>query len=152
VIPLHWARRPSDDPPALSLKRLSAAVRELEALRQCLAKVAIDCPWSAQEWAANCTPLMLRLHFARPSLADLTMIRVGTWPDTGWAVRLRAAHDEVERRMAEVSASAASLMSTETSSVDAVVNLNVEGSKLADALDGLRGLVVAAYPAAGEDT
>lgn len=151
MIPLHWPKRPSDDPP-IPVKRLRAAVRELEALRQCVAKVAINYPWSAEEWAANWTPLMLRLHFARPSLADLAMIRVGIWPDTGWAVRLRAAHDEVERRMAEVSASAASLMRTETSSVDAVVNLNVEGSKLADALDGLRSLLVAAYPATDEDT
>lgn len=127
-------------------------MHELEALRQCVAKVAIDYPWSAQEWAANCTPLILRLHFARQSLADLAMIRVGTWPDTGWAVRLRAAHDEVARRMAEVGASAASLMRTETNSIDTVINLNVEGSKLADALDGLRGLLVAAYPATGEDT
>jgi hypothetical protein len=86
---------------------------------------------------------MLRLHLVRRSLADLAVIRLGAWPDTGWAVRLRAAQDEVERRLIDVSASARSLMREEASSADTAINFSFEGAKLADALDGLCSLVVA---------
>jgi hypothetical protein len=89
---------------------------------------------------------MLRLPAARQSLADLTGIRVGTWPDTHWAMRLRTAHDEVDRRLTDVSMSASSLIRKETCSTDAALSFNFDGGKLAEALDGLCELIKVRYP------
>jgi hypothetical protein len=141
VIPLHRRGGPAEGLP-IPMEWLRDAVRELEALRQCASRVARYQGLSAQEWAIRCTPLIMRLHLVRRSLADLAVIRVGAWPDTGWAVRLRAAQDEVERRLTDVNASARSLMREETSSADTVINFSLEATKLADALDGLCSLVV----------
>jgi hypothetical protein len=142
VILLH-RRGGSPEGLPIPMECLDDAVRELKALRQCVSRVARYQGLSAQEWAISCTPLILRLHLVRRSLADLAVIRVGTWPDTGWAARLRAAQNEVERRLTDVSASARSLMREETSSANTMINFSFEGTKLADALDGLCGLVVA---------
>jgi hypothetical protein len=90
---------------------------------------------------------MLRMPVARQSLADLTGIRVGIWPDTHWAARIRTAHDEVERRLAAVSVSVRSLTRKETYTVDAAVNLDFEGTRLVEALDALCDLISARYPA-----
>jgi len=89
---------------------------------------------------------MLRLPVARQSLVGLTGIRVGTWPDTHWAVRFRTAHDEVDRRLTDVSASARSLVRKETCTADVALNFSFEGVKLAEALDELCDLIKARYP------
>lgn len=76
------------------------------------------------------------------------MCRAGRWPDTDWAVRLRAARDEVERRLLDVSMSLSSLLHTETSSIDAVADFSFEGAKLAEATGGLCSLLTGRYPVA----
>ena len=75
----------------VSLHRLGVAVRELDDLRRCVERVAGVPQWSGMDWKVACAPLLLRMPRARRSLADLGEIRVGRWPDTDWAVRVRAA-------------------------------------------------------------
>ena len=132
------------------MERLCDAVQELQGLRECVAQAVSDQSWCAMEWGLVCTPVMLRVPLAKQSLADLADIRVGIWPDTHWAMRLRTAHDEVERRLVNVSASARPLMREETCTADAAVNFGFEGAKLAEALDGLCGLIKTRYPAAAQ--
>ena len=93
-----------------------------------------------------CTPLMLRLPVARQSLAGLADVRVGTWPDTRWAMRLRTAHDEVDRRLTDVSAAAGSLVRKDTFTTDAALSFSFEGGMLAKALNDLCELIKARYP------
>jgi hypothetical protein len=97
VIPLH---RPSPSPvqrgtikdPAITLPWLRSAAKQLDELRLCAERVALDPQWSAMEWRATCTPLLIRLPGTRQLLASLSLIRVGHWPETEWAVRIRCAH------------------------------------------------------------
>jgi hypothetical protein len=149
VIPLR--SRGSSEALPVPLERLGVAVRELDDLRSCIERIVGDPRWSAREWRVACAPLMLRLPRARHSLADLAGIRAGRWPDTDWAVRLRAACDEVERRLLDVSLSMSSLVQEETSSIGAVVNFSADGSKLAEAVDDLCVLIASQYPEAIDD-
>jgi hypothetical protein len=130
------------------VERLRTAVQELNTLRCCVERVACEPHWSALEWRAGCTPLMLRLPGARQALAGLADITPGQWPDTGWAVRLAAARDEVERRLADVSTSLSALAHGKPITVDAVIGFGVEGTSLAKAADELSGLIASRYPGA----
>lgn len=144
---LHVQRRSFHDLP-VALERLHMAVQELDNLRGCVERIVCDPRWSALEWRAACTPLMLRLPGARQSLADLADIMPGQWPDTDWAVRLRAARDEVERRLTDVSTSMSALTHGEAIIADAVISFSVNGTSLAKAVDELSGLIASRYPEA----
>jgi hypothetical protein len=130
------------------LGRLSNAAQELDSLRRCIEPILSDLRWSALEWRVACAPLLVRLPAARQSLEDLADVRVGRWPDTNWAVRLRAARDEVERRLMDVSMSLSSLLHMETSSIDVVADFRFEGAKLAEAAGALCSLLTGRYPVA----
>src|SRR5215469_8452433 len=145
VIPLQRRDRGRKDLP-VPIEHLCNAVQELQDFRDHVARTACDQRGSAQEWRVACTPLMLRLPVARQSLAGLTGIRIGAWPDTRWAVRLRTAHDEVDRRLTYVGASARYLVRKETCTADAVLNFTFESVKLAEALADLCDLIKARYP------
>jgi len=147
VFSLRAQGKPLYDLP-VSVGRLRTAVQELDTLRCCVERVAREPHWSALEWRAACTPLMLRLPGARQALADLADITPGQWPDTGWAVRLRAARDEVERRLANISTSLGALTRGKPITVDAVTGFGVEGTSLVKAADELSGLIAGRYPEA----
>jgi hypothetical protein len=140
VIHLQQRSRRHENLP-VPVARLGNAMQELQDFRECIARVARKQRWSVHEWGVTCTPFMLRLPMVRQSLADLASIRVGIWPDTPWAARFRSVHDEVERRLLDVSASARSLTDNETCTADAAVNFGLEGARLAEALDRLCGLI-----------
>ena len=133
------------------LECLGDAAYALDSLCRCIEPILINPHWTALEWRVACTPLMVRLPRARQSLADLAGVRAGRWPDTGWAVRFRAACEEVERRLLDVSMSMSSLVSVETSSIGAAVDFSLDGSKLVGAVDGLCGLIISRYPEAVDD-
>ncbi len=130
----------------VSLERLGQAACALDDLRRCIEPIVIDPRWSALEWRLACTPLAVRLTTARQSLAELGGVRAGLWPDTNWAVRLRAARDEVERRLLNVNTSMSSLLSMEASNIDTVTDFRFDGTKLAEAVGGLCGLIASRYP------
>ncbi len=130
------------------LRRLGAATRELDDLVRCLDTIIRNPRWSALEWEAMCSPLLVQLFRIRQSLADLERIRAGRWPDTGWAVRFRAALSEVERRLADVRLSMSALASEETSSANTVVTFSSDATLLAEAAHVLRCLIADRYPAA----
>jgi hypothetical protein len=136
----------------VSLYRLGVAVRELEDLRGCLEKVAGIPQWSAVDWKVAFAPLLLRMPSARRSLGDLGEIRVGRWPDTDWAVRVRSARGEVERRLTDVRLSMSALAGKEVTSADAVVTFSSDATLLAEAANELCGLIVGRYPAAAGET
>ena len=91
---------------------------------------------------------MVRIPDTRDSLADLDEIRAGRWPDTEWAVLVRARRAEVERRLLDVSMAMNSLVTVERDSVDAAISFCSDGAKLAEAARGLSALIVSGYPAA----
>jgi hypothetical protein len=68
-----------------------------------------------------------------------------------WAVRLRAARSEVERRLMDFGISMSALGGEQTSSSDAVVTFSSDAMLLAEAVDELRGLIADRYPAAVDD-
>jgi len=135
----------------LSLHCLGVAAHELSDLQCCIGRIVRDPQWSATEWRAVCSPLLLHLPKAWQSLAELDEIRAGRWPDIDWAVRLRAARSEVERRLMDVSMSMSALGGEETSSSDAVVTFSSDAMLLAEAVDELRSLIASRYPAAMDD-
>lgn len=137
-----------DLPLPLSLRCLGAAAQELSDLQCCIGRIVRAPQWSATEWRATCSPLLLHLPKARRSLADLDRIRVGRWPDIHWAARLRAARSEVERRLMDVSISMSALAGEEMSSSDAVVTFGSDAMLLAKAADELCDLIASRYPAA----
>jgi hypothetical protein len=147
VVLLHPRERVYQDLP-VPLDRLGQAAHALDDLRRCIEPIVTDPRWSALEWRVACTPLMVRLPSARQSLADLGEVRAGLWPDTDWAVRLRAARDEVERRLLDFNMSMSSLLSLESSSIDTVADFSFDGIKLAEAVGGLCGLIASRYPEA----
>jgi hypothetical protein len=144
---LHLPEQVHQDLP-VPLECLGRAVHALDDLRRCIEPIVTDPRWPALEWRVACTPLMVRLPTARQSLADLGGVRAGLWPDTDWAVRLRAARDEVERRLLDVNMSMSSLLRMESSSIDAVADFSFDGTKLAEAVGGLCGLIASRYPEA----
>lgn len=148
VIQLHPRRRSSEDLP-VSLERLGVAVQELDDLQRCIEQTVRELSWPTLEWRVVCTPLMLRLSRARRLLADLSEIRAGRWPDTDWAVRFRAACDEAERRLLDVSMS--SFPYGATSSVDAAANFRTDSTRLAEAVDEVCDLIASRYPEAVDD-
>ena len=150
VIPL----RPRNSPPValpVPVERLGAAVRELDGLGRCVEQIVRRPGSSVAQWRAACDPLMLWLPGARDSLAELDAIRADRWPDTGWAVLVRARRAEVERRLLDVSMAMNSLVAAETASVNAAVRFCSDGTKLAQAARGLCALIVSEYPAAVGD-
>lgn len=147
VFPLPGPRRSLHDLP-VALELLQLAVLELNKLLRSVERVGCDPHWSALEWRAACMPLMLRLPRSRQSLATLAGIRPDQWPDVGWAVRLRAACDEVEGRLAYVSTSMSALTDGMAVTVDAVLSFSVDCTSLAKAVDELSGLIVRQYPEA----
>jgi hypothetical protein len=147
VFPLPGPRRSLHDlPVALELLRL--AVLELNKLLRSIERVGREPHWSALEWRAACTPLMLRLPTSRQSLASLADIRLDQWPDVSWAVRLHAARDEVEGRLTYVSTSMSALTDGMAITADAVLSFSVDCTSLAKAVDELSGLIVSQYPEA----
>jgi hypothetical protein len=152
VIPLHATRalhaKAAADNLPISLHRLGVTAKEFDELRRCLERIVREPRWSAMEWKAACSPLLLRLPMIRQSLDDLGRIRVGRWPDTSWAVHLRAAQSEFERRLMDVRISMSALAGEETSSVDAVVTFSSDAMLLAGAAHELCGLIASRYPAA----
>ena len=147
VFPLPVPRRSLHDLP-VALELLQLAVLELNKLRRSVERVGCDPHWSALEWRAACTPLMLRLPRSRQSLVTLADVRPDQWPDVSWAVRLRAARDEVEGRLTYVSTSMSALTDGPAITVDAVLSFSVDCASLAKALDELSGLIVSQYPEA----
>ena len=144
---LHLREQTYQDLP-VPLERLGQAAHALGDLRRCIEPIVTDPRWPALEWRVVCTPLMVRLPTARKSLADLRGVRAGLWPDTDWAVRLRAARDEVERRLLNMNMSMSSLLRTESNSIDTAAGFGFDGTKLAEAVDGLCGLIASRYPEA----
>lgn len=147
VIPL----RPRSSPPEalpVSVERLGAAVRELDGLRRCIGQIVRHPSLSMAGWRAACGPLMLRIPDTRDSLADLDEIRAGRWPDTEWAVLVRARRAEVERRLLDVSMAMNSLVTAERHSTDAAISFCSDSAKLAEAARDLSALIVSEYPAA----
>lgn len=147
VIPLRPRNSPLEALP-VPVERLGAAVRELEGLRRCVEQILRRPGWSMAEWRVACGPLMLRIPDARDSLADLDPIRADLWPDTEWAVLVRAQRAEVERRLLDVRMAMNSLVANEADSAGAAVSFCSDGAKLAEAARGLCALIVGEYPAA----
>ncbi len=144
---LHLREQAHQDLP-VPLERLGQAARALDDLRRCIEPIVADPRWPALEWQVACTPLIVRLPAARQYLTDLREVRAGRWPDTDWAVRLRAARDEVERRLLDVNMSMSSLLRTESNNIDTAAGFGFDGAKLAEAADGLCGLIASRYPEA----
>lgn len=144
---LHLREQVQEDLP-VPLERLGQAARALDDLRRQVEPIVADPRWSALEWRLACAPLMVRLPTARQSLADLGGVRAGLWPDTEWAVRLRAARDEVERRLMDVNTSMSTLLSMESSNTHMVADFSFDGTKLAEAVGGLCDLIASRYPRA----
>lgn len=115
VIPLHArsaaSPRSKTSSPAITLSRLRAAAEQLDELRRCAERVALDPQWSAMEWRATCASLLIQLSEARHLLASLSPIRVGQWPDTEWAARVRTSRSDVERRLLDVRVAMSALTS-----------------------------------------
>jgi hypothetical protein len=150
VILLHSRRGPSQDLP-VPVERLGIAFRKLNDLWRCIERVICDPRSSALKWTVASAPLLPRLPGARESLADLDGVRVGRWPDTGWALRLRAACDEVEWRLSEVTKSIISFVGEEASNVDAEASFSFDCTKLAEAVGELCRLIASQYPEALSD-
>ena len=152
VIPLHTrstaSSRATASSPAITLSRLRAAAEQLDELRRCAERVALDPQWSAMEWRATCARVLIRLSKARQLLTSLSSIRVGQWPDTEWAARVRTSGSDVERRRVDVRVAISALTSDGTSDSDAVVTLTSDASLLATAASELRTLIISHYPAA----
>lgn len=151
VIPLHprsTVHAETAKDPAITLTCLRAVAQQLDELRRCAERVALDPQWSAMEWRATCTPLLIRLSGAQQLLASLNPIRVGQWPDTEWAARVRSIHSDVERRLLDVKVAISALTGDDTSNPDAVVTLTSDASLLAGAAGELRALITNYYPAA----
>lgn len=147
VIPLRPRNGAAEALP-VPVERLGAAVRELDDLRRCVEQIVRQPGWSVSEWRVACGPLMLRLPGARDSLVDLDAIQAGRWPDTEWAVRVRARRAEVERRLLGLSMAMDCLVTADTARVGAAANFCVDGAKLVEATRGLCALIVSEYPAA----
>ena len=81
------AKAASGDLP-VSPRRLGAAAKELDDLRRCLDRIVRDPRWSALEWRATCSPLLVQLSKIRQPLTDLGQIRAGQWPDTSSAIQV----------------------------------------------------------------
>ena len=152
VIPLHVPSavhpRTARDA-AITHARLRAAAQQLDELRRCAERIALEPQWSAMEWRATCAPLLIRLPGARQLLASLSPIRVGHWSDTEWAARVRATRSDVERRLLDVGVAMSALTSDETSNADAVASLTSDALLLAGAAGELRMLIASRYPAVG---
>jgi hypothetical protein len=155
VIPLHArsaaSPRSKVSSPAITLSRLRAAAEQLDELRRCAERVALDPQWSAMEWRATCAPLLIQLSEARHLLASLSPIRVGQWPDTEWAARVRTSRSDVERRLLDVRVAMSALTSNGASDPDAVVTMTSDASLLATAASEFRALITSHYPAAANE-
>ena len=127
---------------------LRAAAHELREFRNCVAQAALDQGGSAREWGLACTSFMLSAPRASEALNDLAAIRVGNWPDTRWAVQIRTAQAEAERRLVEARASARSVVRDKTCTPDTAAKFGFEGARLMEALDGLCRLIEERYSAA----
>jgi hypothetical protein len=130
------------------VRRLGGAAREFDDLGRCLDRIVHDPRWSALDWRAACAPLLVQLSGIRHPLTDLGRVRVGRWPDTGWAVRIRAALGELERRLADLRISMSALAEQETSCPDTVLTFSSDATALAAAARELSRLIADRYPAA----
>lgn len=152
VIPLHAHSTASPkaraSSPAITLSWLRVAANQLDELSSCAERVALDPQWSAMEWRATCAPLLIRLTGARQLLTSLSSIRLGQWPDTEWAARVRTSRSDVERRLLDVRVAMSRVTSDGTSDPDAVVALASDALLLASAVGKLRTLIITHYPAA----
>lgn len=145
VIPFNPKTAVNDLP--VPLGRLASAVRHFDELRCYADRVAMDPLWSATDWRAVCSSLLVKLPGTNQSLADLNPIRVGQCADTGWAARVRTACFEVENRLTALQFSLSMLTSMELSSPDAVVAVSGDAARLAVALGELGTLIARRYPA-----
>jgi hypothetical protein len=149
VIP--FTAKPTADDLPVPVAHLQAAVLQFDELRRYAERLAVSPQWSAMEWRAVCSPVLIRLPRARQSLAILDPVRVGRHADTRWAARVRTARSEVERRLTDIRISMSAVTSMEISSRDAVVTMSSDGALLAAALGDLRALIVCRYPAVAGD-
>lgn len=149
VIP--FTAKPTADDLPVPVALLQVAVLQFDELRRYAERLAAAPQWSALEWRAVCSPVLIRLPRARQSLAILDPVRVGRHADTRWAARVRTARREVERRLTDIRISMSAVTSMEVSSPDAVVTVNSDGVLLAAALGDLRALIVSRYPAVAGD-
>jgi hypothetical protein len=140
--PLMTSKKPATTP-----ARFRAVAQQLEELRRCVERIALDPQWSAMEWRAICAPLIIQLPGARQLLASLNPVRVGLWPDTEWAARVRTAHDDVERRLLDVGFAMSAVTSDETSHPDAAISLTSDAQLLAAAARELHGLITSHHRA-----
>lgn len=151
VIPLQVpsVMQPSTaEGPAITRARLRDAARQLDELRRCAERVALDPQWSAMEWRATCTPFLIRLPEARQLLASLSPIRIGHWPDTEWAARVRTTCGNIECRLEDVVFAMGALTSGETNNPDAAASLMSDAPLLAGAASELQALITTRYLAA----
>jgi hypothetical protein len=132
---------------AITPGRLRAAAQQLEELRRSAERVAFDPQRSAMEWRATCAPLLIRLPEARQLLVSLAPIRVGYWPDTRWAARVRSACSNVERRLQDVALAMSILTGDETSNPDAAGSLMSDAPLLAAAASDLQRLLPGGFHA-----
>ena len=144
VIPFD-PRRPRRDDLPVPLDHLRRAVHELDDLRYSVEQLDCDPLGSADDWPTALMPIMLRLPGARRALSELRQIKAGQWPDTEWAVRVRAAHADAERRLLDVDRSIRSLID-ETDFVSVMADLRFDGPELAHAVHELCALIVRRYP------
>lgn len=145
VIPLNPKAEVDNLP--VPLGRLVSAVHQFDELRLYADRVAIDPRWSATDWRAICSSLLIKLPKTCQSLADLDPIRVGQCADTDWAARIRTVRSEVDRRLAALRISMSVLTSMAVSSPDAVVAVSCDATRLAAALGELGTLITSRYPA-----
>lgn len=143
VIPFNPKTADNDLPVPLS--RLASSVHHFDELRRYADRVAMDPLWSATDWRAVYSSLLIKLPGTNQSLADLDPIRVGQCADTGWAARVRTAHFEVENRLVALRFSLSMLTSMELSSPDAVVAASGDAARLTVALGEL-GTLIARVP------
>jgi hypothetical protein len=148
---LQFTAKPTADDLPVPVALLQVAVLQFDELRCYAERLAAAPQWSALEWRAACSPVLIRLPRARQSLAILDPVRVGQHADTRWAARVRTARREVERRLTSIRISMSAVASMEVSSPDAVVTVSSDGVLLAAALADLRALIVSRYPAVARD-
>ena len=120
VIPL----RPRNSRPEalpVSMDRLGAAVRELDGLRRCVEQIGTPSELVDGGVAGSLRPADAA-NSRYPGLAGGPQRDpAGRWPDTEWAVLVRARRAEVERRLLDVSMAMNALVTAERDSTDAAV-------------------------------
>ena len=149
VIP--FTHKPAADDQLVPVAHLRAALHQFDELRRCAERLAADPQWSALEWRAASSPVLVHLPKTSQSLAALDPIRVGSHADTRWAAQIRTACREVDRRLVDIRISMSAATSMESSTPDAVVTVISDATLLAAALRVLCTLIAGYHPAIAGD-